>query len=316
MRLSMRSYMPPWPGRIAPESFTEAPRLKADSIKSPICPAMLPSAGDDHHVDDVDLHPAGKQHGYEKRGEQIAERAFPGLLGAERRGHGHAAERAPHEIGEHVAGPDQAKSKEHQAAAHHGDFVEPHEIAERQGDEQQPGGADGNRRKHFLQRSAGGEADRDATKEKDQKHRFDLEQAARGIADEQRRRRQRNGSRRGQANTARRTELVEQAIVHLRKGLAPRRSPRSKNSNRAIPPTSRRNGRKNQRRRKPDESHHQRNQNSSRKYAQEHPASLSLSRRGASARGAEAAVTALALLVIDAALRAGGRAKNPATAPA
>ena len=34
-RASMRSNMPPWPGRIAPESFTPAPRLISDSTRSP-----------------------------------------------------------------------------------------------------------------------------------------------------------------------------------------------------------------------------------------------------------------------------------------
>src|SRR5262249_1749518 len=38
---SIRSKTPPCPGKSVPESFTPAPRLKADSTKSPDCAAML-----------------------------------------------------------------------------------------------------------------------------------------------------------------------------------------------------------------------------------------------------------------------------------
>src|SRR6202521_784300 len=41
---SMRSSMPPWPGRIVPESFTPAPRFMRDSTRSPNCAAMLTTA--------------------------------------------------------------------------------------------------------------------------------------------------------------------------------------------------------------------------------------------------------------------------------
>src|SRR5205085_8188174 len=36
-RASIRSRMPPCPGRMLPESFTPAPRLSIDSTKSPTC---------------------------------------------------------------------------------------------------------------------------------------------------------------------------------------------------------------------------------------------------------------------------------------
>src|SRR5882672_2238639 len=36
--------MPPWPGKIEPESFTPALLLNADSTKSPTCPATFPAA--------------------------------------------------------------------------------------------------------------------------------------------------------------------------------------------------------------------------------------------------------------------------------
>ncbi len=80
----------------------------------------------------------------------------------------------------------------------------------------------------------------------------------------------------------------------------------------------RRNRRKNQRRRKPDERHDDGNQDGSCEYTQEHPASPQAFQPPRCVRAAEpkAAVAAFALLVIDAALRAGGRAKNPARAPA
>ena len=35
--------LPPWPGSSVPESFTPAPRLRADSAKSPIWPATFPA---------------------------------------------------------------------------------------------------------------------------------------------------------------------------------------------------------------------------------------------------------------------------------
>ena len=37
----MRSRMPPWPGSMVPESLTPAPRLMADSRRSPSWAAML-----------------------------------------------------------------------------------------------------------------------------------------------------------------------------------------------------------------------------------------------------------------------------------
>jgi hypothetical protein len=39
----MRSRMPPWPGSMVPESLTPAPRLMADSRRSPSLAAMLGS---------------------------------------------------------------------------------------------------------------------------------------------------------------------------------------------------------------------------------------------------------------------------------
>src|SRR5260370_285706 len=40
-RASMRSRIPPWPGSMVPESLTPAPRLTADSRRSPSWAAML-----------------------------------------------------------------------------------------------------------------------------------------------------------------------------------------------------------------------------------------------------------------------------------
>src|SRR3979411_796306 len=40
-RASMRSRMPPWPGSMVPEALTPAPRLMADSRRSPSWAAML-----------------------------------------------------------------------------------------------------------------------------------------------------------------------------------------------------------------------------------------------------------------------------------
>ena len=34
--------MPPWPGRIEPESLTPVDRLNSDSTRSPICPSIAP----------------------------------------------------------------------------------------------------------------------------------------------------------------------------------------------------------------------------------------------------------------------------------
>src|ERR1039457_4031220 len=42
--LSTRSSQPPWPGSSVPLSFTPAPRLRADSQRSPNCPATLAPA--------------------------------------------------------------------------------------------------------------------------------------------------------------------------------------------------------------------------------------------------------------------------------
>ena len=103
----MRSSMPPWPGSMVPESLTPAPRLMADSSRSPSWAAMLRTCGEQkrlphrlggvedqvavraEHVADVDDDESG-----EDAADNAGGGAFPGLAGAEARSQLVAAEAA------------------------------------------------------------------------------------------------------------------------------------------------------------------------------------------------------------------------------
>ena len=103
----MRSSIPPCPGKIVPESLTPALRFQADSKRSPIWPATLPTARHGQHVRGRNFAPVAEDGGHEQRSQKIRDRALPGFVRADLRGHFPAADAAAHEISRRIAHPNQ-----------------------------------------------------------------------------------------------------------------------------------------------------------------------------------------------------------------
>jgi hypothetical protein len=124
----MRSSMPPWPGRIAPESFTPAPRLISDSTRSPSCAATFrmsrtiigPIAGcsSPNSPSRRSISPAQERR---TQGQSVVKqepshadagrknrsrRALPRFLGTDARRHQMPPDRLAHEIREDVSRPN------------------------------------------------------------------------------------------------------------------------------------------------------------------------------------------------------------------
>ena len=126
----MRSRIPPWPGSMVPESLTPAPRLMADSRRSPTWAAMLRTTarmqGLPERLGDVEDGVAAggelvadedQQGGGEDAAEDGGDGAFPGLAGAETRGELVVPEAATDVEGGDVSCPDADHEEEDEGDA-------------------------------------------------------------------------------------------------------------------------------------------------------------------------------------------------------
>src|ERR1700691_4231197 len=123
----------------------------------------------DHHQGDfVHVHPARKKDRYKQRAQDVAYRALPRFLGAERRSHWNAAKSAAHKIREHVARPNKTEREKHELPSGVFDLVQANQVTKGESNEQKSCGADGDGRQHFVQRAAREKSDRNTAENKDE----------------------------------------------------------------------------------------------------------------------------------------------------
>ena len=213
------------------ESFTAAPRLYADSIKSPICPAIFAKPAVTSMRRHVDLHPAREDDSATSSDATTfaiaPSQVFFGLSAG-------AIGTRPSERPTKYASvsPAQIRHSVKRTSWRPDafDFVDAHQIAERQRHEQQSRRADRDRRQDILQRPSRGQPN---------SHRAEQENQQAQPRSKVRRPRHREPANTpplsvrvstSPPRTARRIVPPAQTIVHLRKARSPTRSPRSKNS--------------------------------------------------------------------------------------